>query len=76
MTKDIQLGDQVYCTHAASAWYTVNKIYEVVAHPETGVNSVIGSDGHHDMLSMCSSKFEKLTPDQRVIDNAKQPKES
>lgn len=64
----IQIGDQVSCTHAASPWYTVNKVYDVVAHPETGVNSVIGSDGLHDMLSMCVSKFEKLTKEQIVLD--------
>jgi hypothetical protein len=68
MAKKIQIGDQVYCTHAASSWYKANKVYDVVAHPETGVNSVVGSDGLHDMLSLCVSKFEKVSKEQVVLD--------
>lgn len=40
----INIGDKVHCTHAETIWYTVNKIYEVVAHPENGYASVIGSE--------------------------------
>lgn len=69
MTKNsIKIGDQVSCTHAATSWYVKGKVYDVVAHPETGSNSVQGSDGHYDMLSMCVSRFEKVSKNQRVID--------
>lgn len=67
MSQNIKIGDQVCCTYAATSWYNHNQIYDVVSHPQTGLSSVIGSDGYYDMLSMCVSKFEKVTKQQRNI---------
>lgn len=64
----IKIGMKVACTHAATSWYQVNKVYDVVPHPETGKASVQGSDGLYDMLSLCSSQFHEVNKDTRVID--------
>ena len=52
-----KIGSKVICTHAATSWFKVGQIYEVVAHPETDAPSVIAKDGLYDMLSLCVSKF-------------------
>lgn len=67
MSKRPQAGDKVVCTFAATTWYEVNHVYDVVDHPEFGTPSVVGSDGLHDQLSFCMSQFEKLAPDAKVI---------
>jgi hypothetical protein len=67
MSNRIEIGDEVYCTHAATMWYSVGKIYKVVAHPEYGTRAVQGSDGLYDLLSMCTSKFSKLDPKEETL---------
>lgn len=66
--KKINVGNKVHCTHAATKWYTVGKIYDVVAHPENGHPAVLASDGHYDLLSMAISQFTRMDPNQPVID--------
>lgn len=62
MAKNIQLGDTVTCTHAASSWFKVDEQYLVVEHPDGSGKAVLASDGFYDLLSMTISKFEKVTP--------------
>lgn len=62
MATKIKIGDTVRCTSAASNWFTVGQCYLVVKHPDNGYSAVKASDGLYDLLSMASSKFEKVEP--------------
>lgn len=56
--KTFVIGKKVVCTYAASSWYKVGDVYDVVKHPETGGPAVKARDGFLDLPSLVSSKFE------------------
>lgn len=57
-----KVGDKVVCYYAASFWFSVGEIYDVVPHPENKHPSVQASDGFYDLLSMTISRFEFYDP--------------
>ncbi len=57
-TAGHKVGDKVRCISAASSWFKVGQVYDVVAHPVSQLASVVGTDGLHDELCMVASRFE------------------
>ena len=42
----VKIGDKVICRVAESPWYKVGQVYDVVAHPKSGLTSVPVSYTH------------------------------
>jgi len=57
-TAGHKIGDTVKCCFSGSPWHTLNRVSDVVAHPTTGLASIVALDGEHDDLCLCSSRFE------------------